>query len=142
MKIERVNVETSLEVVQEHVTGSVYVGSWMGWKLHDRAVGFGSILHGPGEPEEAAEPLVRLPRRHVLAIEVSYVQNPPWIVLLHPIHHQLRRLDALLRLRVSRMGRGGSRSGDDAYQQQEVEKKGMKRPRGSGNHGVRGEIDQ
>lgn len=55
IQVEGVDVEARLEVPLEDVAGGVDVGSGVGRELHLGEIGDGgAVLHGLGQPEEAA----------------------------------------------------------------------------------------
>lgn len=75
-QIERIDIETGVEVVIEHVTRSVDVRASMIWELELGEIGFGAVLHGLREPDELAEPVfLEVPTGRLWGVSVSDVDD-------------------------------------------------------------------
>lgn len=88
-EVKRVNVEAGVVVVLEDVPRRVDVGARVRREAELGEVGdVGAIAHGPGQPEEPAGALRRLPRRHVLSVVVADVHDPAAAELLAPLRRR------------------------------------------------------
>jgi hypothetical protein len=110
--------------VLEDVARGVYVGAGVGGQAHLGVVGAGTVAHGGGEPQELADPAVRLPRRHVLPVVVGYVQDAPPAMRLPPLRHRHRRRAGR---RLVGVGRVGGRRGGGVEREEEEEEEEERR---------------
>lgn len=92
VQVERVNIETSIEVVVEEVARGVNVGAGVGWELHLGVVCEGTVLHALRKPQELSDTIFGLPLWHLRMVPVTDVEDSPIIVHFSP--RRSREIDA------------------------------------------------
>jgi hypothetical protein len=136
LQVKRVDIEAGVKVVIENVAGRVDMRTGVSGQLHLGVVGERAVLNALREPQELAESLARLPRRHVRDVPVADIEDSASTVDFSANRSEFvctgERAVGGFGARYGWVGRGGGEGGDRVRYSAEYEDEDEQ---GSGSHG-------